>query len=343
MGVKLTPLVKGETCELEELSGRVLAIDAYNFFYQFLASIRQPDGTPLMDSKGRVTSAHSGTFYRTANMLKIGIKPVFVFDGEPSPLKKATLEARRKTREEAMEKWMKALREGRIEEARKYAQAAIALDEEMVKDLEKLITALGVPVVHAPSEGEAQSAYMCSRGDVWATASQDYDSLVFGSPRLVRNLAIVGRRKLPGKQVYVKVSPEVFELEKMLKELGIGREQLVALAILVGTDYNPGGVPGIGPKRALSIVRKHKDIDRVFREVKWEFEVDPMEIARIFLEPDVTSNYTLEWKPVDRDRVLRILVDEHDFSFERVSKALDEIEAAVERAKKRRSLEAWFK
>ncbi len=343
MGVKLTPLVKGKVCGLEELSGKVIAIDAYNFFYQFLASIRQPDGTPLMDSRGRITSAHSGAFYRTANMLKVGIKPIFVFDGEPSPLKKATLEARKKIREEAMERWMEALREGRIEEAKKYAQAAIALDKEMVEDLERLIDALGVPVVHAPSEGEAQSAYICRKGEAWATASQDYDSLVFGSPRLVRNLAVVGRRKLPGKQVYIKVSPEVFELEKILKELDISREQLVALAILVGTDYNPGGVPGIGPKRALSMVKKSKNIEDVFRDIKWEFEVDPMEIARIFLEPEVTDNYMLEWRPVDRDKVVRILVDEHDFSFERVSKILDEVEAALESVRKRRSLEAWFK
>jgi flap endonuclease-1 len=69
MGVNLRDLVTPHIISLEELKGKVLAIDGYNALYQFLAIIRQPDGTPLKDSKGRVTSHLSGIFYRTANLL----------------------------------------------------------------------------------------------------------------------------------------------------------------------------------------------------------------------------------------------------------------------------------
>ena len=249
MGVQLGDIVPKHAVELGQLGGKRIAIDAMNSLYQFLAIIRQRDGELLKDSKGRVTSHLSGLFYRTANLVEAGIQPIYVFDGEPPRLKRKTIEERRVMRREAFKGWTEALRAGRLEEARKFAQRAAEVSEQIIRQATTLLKHMGLSWVQAPGEGEAQAAYLVQRGDAWAAASQDFDSLLFGAPVLVRNLAITGRRKLPGKDAYVEVKPETVELQKLFAELGVTREQLVDIGILIGTDYNEG-MRGIGPKKA---------------------------------------------------------------------------------------------
>jgi len=344
VGVQLKELVAPVRVELEleNLSGKVVALDAYNALYQFLATIRQPDGTPLMDAMGRVTSHLNGLFYRTINLLEKGIKPVYVFDGKPPELKAAELERRMKVREEAERKYVEALEKGELEEARLYAQQASRLSTSMVDDAKKLLDAIGVPWVQAPAEGEAQAAYMVAKGDAWAAASQDYDSLLYGAPRLVRNLTITGRRKLPRREEYVEVKPELIELDKLLKYYGISRQQLVYIGLLLGTDYNPGGVKGVGPKKALKLIKELPNLEALARAVEWSFPVKPEDIAKLFLEPEVTRDYRLEWRRPDRERVIEFLCGEHQFSRERVGTALERLEKAYESLFKQSTLESWF-
>ena len=318
MGVNLSDLVIRKPITLDALQGKVIAIDAYNALYQFLATIRQPDGTPLMDSRGNITSHLSGLLYRTINLLEKGIKPVYVFDGKPPEMKDLEILKRMKIKKEAEKKYEEALRRGDLEAARKYAQRALRLTEPMVRSAKTLLELMGIPYVQAPSEGEAQAAYMTRKGDAWATASQDYDSLLFGAPRLVRNLTISGRRKLPGKDVYVEIKPEIIDLEESLRTLGITREQLIDIAILLGTDYNPDGVKGVGPKRALRLIKTYKSLEKVLPIVNGEFPVDPLEIRKFFLNPPVTDDYTLKWRMPDEEKVVEILCEEHDFSRDRV-------------------------
>jgi len=339
MGVNIRALVPKEAIqvvELKDLAGKVVAFDAYNALYQFLATIRGPDGRPLMDSRGRVTSHLSGLFYRTVNFIELGIRPVYVFDGKPPALKEAEIKRRMEIREEALIKYEEALKAGRLEEARKYAQQAAKLKDEMVEDAKRLLDLMGVPWVQAPSEGEAQAAHLARRGDADLCASQDYDSLLFGAPALVRNVAISGRRKLPGKDVYVEVKPEVVKLDILLERLGITREQLVDIAILVGTDYNPKGVRGIGPKRAYELIKRYGSLERALPHIKnAEFPVDPAEIKRLFLEPEVTDEYELVWSEPDVEGVVDFLCGERDFSEERVRKALNRVLEALKKAKKK--------
>ena len=344
MGVNIRELAEPVAVEitLEQLAGRVVAIDAYNMLYQFLATIRQKDGTPLMDSRGNITSHLNGLFYRTANFLELGVRVVYVFDGKPPELKARELERRYQLRMEAEQKYLEALERGELEEARIYAQQASRLTTSMVEDAKKLLRYMGVPVVQAPSEGEAQAAYMTAKGDAWAAGSQDYDSLLFGGVRLVRNLAITGRRKLPRKDVYVEVKPELIELDRLLKEHGITREQLIMIGILVGTDYAPEGVRGIGVKKALKLVKELKTPDKVFRAVEWTHDVPPERIFEYFLHPEVTSDYHLEWRPPDREGIFKLLVDEHDFSPERVENAVQRLEKAYRTHFRQTSLESWF-
>ena len=296
-----------------------------------------------MDGAGHVTSHLSGLLYRTMNFIKLGIKPVYVFDGKPPVLKKREIARRISVKKKAEKKYQKALSEGKLEEARMYSQATARLTNFMVEDSKRLLTLMGIPWVQAPSEGEAQTAYMASSGKVWAAASQDYDSLLFGASRLIRNIAISGRRKLPRKKVYVEVEPEIIELEHMLKKLDISLEQLVVLAILVGTDFNPNGIKGIGPKRALSLVRKHRTFDAVVKQFDASlFPVDPQEIMDIFLKPEVNTDYHLSWQTPDLEGIVAFLCGERDFSEKRVRSAVEKMTVAFLKQERKISLDKWF-
>jgi flap endonuclease-1 len=341
MGTPIGPLIPRKEVELPELSTKLLAIDGYNALYQFISVIRQPDGTPLMDRQGRITSHLSGLFYRTIKLLENGIKVVYVFDGKPPEFKHRTVEERMEKREEAEKKWQEALKKGDIEEARKYATQASRLEKIMVEDSKRLLEAMGVPYVLAPSEGEAQASYMAAKGDVWATASQDYDSLLFGSPRLVRNLAITGKRKLPGRNIYVDVKPELIILQEVLQSLGIDRIKLIWIGMLVGTDFNEK-IPGIGPKKALELVRSHNSFEEILKVLGVKPDWDWKAIEEFFLNPPHTDDYDLKYRKPDRDTIFRILVEEHDFSPERVEKAVGRLEEVTPAAGSQSSLEAWF-
>jgi len=341
MGVDLGELVHKEEIPLEVLSGRIIAIDAYNALYQFLSIIRQPDGTPLMDSKGRITSHLSGIFYRTAKLIEAGIKPAYIFDGEPPKLKKSVLEGRKEVREKAEDRWKDALKRGELAEARIYAQASSKLSKEMVVDAKKLVSLMGLPAIQAPSEGEAQAAFLAERGKVYACASQDFDALLFGAPRLVRNLTMSGRRKLPRKDVYVEVKTEMIDLERSLKSLGLDRRKLVWIGILVGTDFN-SGVKGIGPKKALKMVSESSSFEDVFGKLKDEMEVDPSEVERIFLHPGVEEECELQFNEPDEKGMLEFLCREHNFSEERVKNTVEGIVKSLSEKGKQSSLENWF-
>jgi flap endonuclease-1 len=343
MGVQLGDLVAAREISFDELAGKRIAIDAFNTLYQFLSIIRQPTGEPLRDSQGRVTSHLSGILYRNANLIEFGVLPVYVFDGEPPKLKSKVIKERNQMRERAREEWERALKEERYEEAWSKAVQSAKLTDAMLSDAKRLLTLLGIPYVEAPAEGEAQAAYMAKRGDVFAAGSQDYDSLLFGSPRLVRNLTISGKRKLPRKKAYVDVKPEIITLDEVLRSLGVSREQLIDIAILIGTDYNPGGVEGIGPKKAYALIKEHGSAERALEAKGIEVDFDVTEIRELFLNHKTTDDYKLEWHPPDKEGVVAFLCGERDFSRERVEKALEKMEKALKVTRAQRSLDSWFK
>jgi len=343
MGVDLKDLVHRKEITLEHLSGKTIAIDAYNILYQFLSTIRGTDGSPLVDKMGRATSHLSGLFYRTVNLIEAGIKPVYVFDGAPPALKEVEIKRRKKAKEEATIKYEQALKVGKLEEARVYAQATAILKDYMVHDSKKLLNFMGIPWIQAPSEGEAQAAHLAAKGLVWAAASQDYDSLLFGAPRLVRNLGTTGKRKLPRKPVYIKINPEIVELSDVLNELKITREQLIDLGILIGTDFNPEGVKGIGPRTALKLIQKYGRLENIIPQLKEaNFAVEPDRIRQIFLNPSVKDFDKLEWRRPNFDGIISFLCEEHDFSRERVEKSLSRLELTLKNAEGKSGLEKWF-
>lgn len=324
MGLKISELIPRKDIKIEDLANKKIAVDASQMLYQFLSSIRQPDGTPLMDSHGRVTSHLVGIFSRVSNLINKDIKLCFVFDGKPPDLKLEEQENRASRKRAAEEKMYKALEEEDVDAALKYSKQTSRLNWEMVKEAKELISAMGLPVVQAPSEAEAQASFMCRKKDVWAVASSDHDCLVYGAPRLIMNLTLSNKRKLPNGS-YVWIVPTIIELDDVLDTLEINPEQLLVLAILSGTDFNVGGVKGIGPKKALELVRELKTAEKVFAKVNPNF--DWKKVYSIFNDMPTTDDFSLKWGKVDESKIRKLLINDHDFSEDRVNKTLEKLRA----------------
>ena len=345
MGLKIKDIVVKTPIDTKTLSGKVLAVDSMNYLYQFLTTIRGPDGSALTNSAGEVTSHLIGLFNRTTSLMEEGMKFVFVFDGKAPDIKRVTWEKREATKKEASLRLDAAREDGDVEAMKKYSARTVRLTKEMISDSKEVIRLLGLPIVQAPSEGEAQASFMVSSGAAYACISQDYDNLVFGCPRLIRNLSIAGRRKRTGKVGTVKVEAEEILLADNLKELGIDRKGLIVLAMLVGTDYNPAGVRGIGQKKALKLVREYAGrYDELFASVSWS-ELYPdlpwQELYSVIFDMPTVSVTDLSWGDVDVEGLVSCLVTRHGFSEDRVRAKLERLASAA-KAKAQKGLGEWF-
>lgn len=340
MGVDFGDAIPREKIQLDDIAGWKLAVDGYNTLYQFLAIIRGMDGGHLKDSQGRVTSHISGLFYRNINLLELGMKLVYVFDGKPPELKMEEIRRRSEQRREAKDQYLRALQSGDMVQARKFAEASTVLRRDMVADAKELLEAMGIPWVDAPSEGEAQASTMAVEGTVNAVASQDHDSIVFGAPVLVRNVTISGKRRLPSKGIMINVVPERITLTSVLSATGLTREQLIDFAILLGTDFNPDGFEGVGPATALKFLKKHGRLEDI-KELGDQLEkVNYGGIRDLYLNAPSARGVQPEWKPMDKEKVVSFLVGEHSFSRERVEAAIARVKTA--KAPQSETLEKWF-
>jgi len=325
MGLQIGNIVSRRELQMSELKGKIVAVDAFNALYQFLASVRQPDGTPLMDSKGRVTSHLSGLFYRNMSLLQEGMQLVYVFDGEYHALKGKTHEIRQEARDAAKEKYESAVEEGDIDGMGKYGRSLMRLNSEMIEESKELLRAMGIAIVQAPGEGEMQCAELVKSGEAYAVASQDYDALAVGGKRLIQNLTLARKRKTPTGFVYI--APEIIEYERVLNELGIDGDQLICLSILVGTDFNPGGVKGIGPKKALALVSQKKYPVEIFKSVEERLDFNWQEVFEIFKRPNVVREKVV-FPKFDENKIKEILVERHDFSADRIENHFSKIKEA---------------
>lgn len=342
MGLDLKPILTYTNIKLRDLTNKTIAVDAFNTIHQFLATIRGYTGELLTNSQGEITSHLSGLFYRNINLLAEGIKLVYVFDGVSNPLKINEIHRRHQIKEIAAEKYEKALVQGKLEEAKKYSQATSILTDQMIGESKILLSLLGIPTIQAPSEGEATAASLTNSDLVHICASQDYDCILFGAKRLVRNITISGKRKVPNRNTYIDVPLEIFHLEDILKQTGLTNEQLVDVGILIGTDYNFGGIPGIGPKTALKLIQKYSKLENIDQLQEPLSNIPYEEIRELFLKPKVANvtNADIKFHPVDHDKVVHFLCNEKNFSFDRVNSALQKIQNSNKN--KDQSLEKWF-
>ncbi|TFF86990.1 flap endonuclease-1 [Candidatus Thorarchaeota archaeon] len=319
MGTNLRKLVRPTEIDIVGLKHKTLAVDAHNQIYQFLTVIRQRNGEYLRASDGRITSHLLGLLPRTSNLLSQGIKLAYVFDGPPPKLKERTIRARSNKKIDAKRKLAHAKEAGETAEMKKYAARTTRLTPEIVDSSKRFLEAIGVPVVQAPSEADAQTAFMVKNEDCYAAASTDYDTLLHGSPRLVRRLS---------KSQRGKRGPEILVLEEILDELGVTRNELIAVAIMMGTDYHPGGIRGIGPKRGLKLV-KQNDILEAFEKAACDF--DWQAIMDLYQNMETVEEYSVDWEFPDDDAIRTMLVDEYEFSEETVEKRIREMQNTHER------------
>ena len=340
MGLNLKDLVVKEKTTLEAFSTKIIAIDAYNAIYQFLASIRGSDGLQLTDQNGRVTSHLSGLLYRNVNFLSLGIKPIYVFDGKPPSLKTAEIERRKKIKKDATIKYEKALAQGNMDDVRKYAQQTTNMRDGMVDESKQLLSLFGIPYVDAPSEGEATAAHLTNTGQAYASASQDFDSVLCGAKKLVRNFTNSGRRKIPNKNIYIDVVPEIIETQKTLDAIGLTRNELIDVGILIGTDFNPNGFQRIGPKTALKMIKQYSKLEDIPQIQEQLQEIDFQQIREIFLHPKVADVKNITFEDVDYQGITNYLVKERSFSEDRIQSTLGRLKKALE--KKSENLDKWF-
>ena len=341
MGLDLKPLVKSSPIMIPELSGKVIAVDAYNTIYQFLATIRGTTGELLTNNNGEVTSHLSGLFYRNVNLLVENVKLIYIFDGKPSPLKSKEIDRRRQVKQDAFNKYQEAITAGRFEDARKYGQATSVLTDKMVEESKMILTLLGIPYIQAPSEGEAAAAQLTQSNIAFACASQDYDSLLFGAKRLIRNLTISGKRKVPNRNVYVDIEPEIIQQQQLLNETGLNLEQLVDVGIMIGTDFNPGGIPRIGPKTALKLVQEYSKLEKIEKIEDSVVNIPYEEIREIFLKQETPKVDNIEFNEINYNALINFLCVEKNFSATRVNTSLDKLKKSI--TNRNQSLERWFK
>ncbi len=325
MGVLLTPILKRVQTSFKALYGKSFAVDASIELHQFLALIRKPDGGLFTDPEGRVTSHLIGLLTRTSRLVTdYKLRPVFVFDGLPNPLKRATIEARRKVQRKAQTEYVQAIAAKDYSRAWSKVVMTGRVTGEILADAKRLLSLMGIPWVEALEDGEAQASYMAAKGDVWAVGSKDYDCLLFGAPILARYLTLTGKEYLPSKKTSRPLIPELVNLAENLEALGISREQLVDLALLVGTDFNEG-VMGIGPKKGLALIRKYGAAEKFPDEIRSELPDDLDKVRNIFLHPRVLENYSSRRERPNPDGIIEFLAEERAFSRDRVQRVADRL------------------
>ncbi|MQL72930.1 hypothetical protein Taro_005256 [Colocasia esculenta] len=330
--------------KFESYFGRKIAIDASMSIYQFLIVVGRTGMETLTNEAGEVTSHLQGMFTRTIRLLEAGIKPVYVFDGQPPDLKKQELAKRHCTcvcrfskRADATEDLTTALEDGDKEGIEKYSKRTVKVTRQHNEDCKRLLRLMGVPVVEAPSEAEAECAALCKNGKVYAVASEDMDSLTFGSPRFLRHLMDPSSKKIPVME---------FEIAKVLEQLELTMDQFIDLCILCGCDYCDS-IKGIGGQTALKLIRQHGSIENVMENINKERYHIPeewpyQEARRLFKEPLVTApdeQPDLKWTAPDEEGLVKFLVNENGFNNDR---AVEKIKAAKDKSSQGR-LESFFK
>jgi len=251
---------------------------------------------------------------------------VYVFDGKPPDMKSGELEKRSERRKEAQENLDKAVESGNQEDITKFNKRVIRVTQKHNDDCKKLLRLMGLPVIEAPSEAEAQCAQLCKDGKVHAVATEDMDALTFATPRLIRHLSSGSGD-----------ATQEYNLEKVMQGLELeSHDEFIDLCILMGCDYCDS-IKGIGGKKGLDLIKKHKTIENIVETIKdkdtvpkdWNLDV----VRKLFKEPLVTKSeeFTEEFlkiKDIDEDGIVEFLCKENGFDEKRVRNAIERCKAA---------------
>ncbi len=330
MGVQLGGLVPKKDIALKDLRGKTLAVDASSIIHQFLAVVRYPTGVPLMDEEGHITSSLAGLFYRSTKLVyKHGIELIFVFDGRSPAIKYAWMtdrerEKRRRRFEKTLKDWREALARGDLRSAYSKAVTTGMIDSDIIADAKRLLLSLGLPIVQAPAEAEAQASYIARTQRAWAVNSRDFDCLLFRAPRMARYISIAGVYRGIG----MPSRPQLIELRSVLRKLRLTQSQLVDMAVLMGTDYNRG-LKGIGPRKALRLVRTHGSLEEMPQDIRCRLPSNIEEIRRHIDEPLVDKDYSMVSGEFDPEAIVEFLCEERGFREKSVRSTLNKMSRAA--------------
>jgi len=276
----LRDLAVVEQIAMDDLAGSVVAVDAHNWLYRYLTTtVKFTRSAAYTTADGEEVANLVGVVSGLPAFFEHDVTPVFVFDGGVTDLKADEVAERRAARERAEERLAAAREAGDDLAAARLDARTQRLTDVIHETTRGLLDRLDVPYVEAPAEGEAQCAHMAATGAADYAGSEDYDTLLFGAPLTVR--------KLTGSD-----DPEVMDLAATLDRHDLTREQLIDVAILVGTDFNEG-VHGYGPKTALEAVREHGDLFAVVEAEDLDVP-DAAAVRELFLDPPVTDDLTYD-------------------------------------------------
>lgn len=371
---------------LSQLHGRKIAIDASMQIYQFLISIRQggPNNAAAMltNADGEPTSHIQGLFNRAIRFMTEGIKPVFVFDGKPPDIKSNELVKRREKREKAQQALAEAKESGNVEEQEKQEKRLVRAGTKENNDCKRLLNLMGIPIVEAPCEAEAQAAALCRSGEVWGVGTEDMDALTFACPVLIRKMTFANASKSDVQQM---------EYAKAIEGLGLTHDQFVDLCILLGCDYCDS-IKKVGPKTALKLIREYGTIEKILQNIdrnkygvpddwipnekkkstsddekKEEYETDEekdhtgntndddeaddveiepiyVKARRLFNEHEVNTGLNIKWKECQAEALTKFLVDEMCFNPERVKAGIEKLQKAHKKnVKPQTRMDSFFK
>ena len=328
MGCNLRDLAKAEDTNMASMAGKRVGIDSFLLAFQFLTTIRDRsptgDGGPLKADNGKVVAHLMGFLARASTLLAKGVKPIFIFDGEHPELKNEEIDSRRSRREQAEVEWKAALDAGDFVTAQKMAQRCVRYTPEMVEESMEMLHLMGIPAFRAKAEGEAQAAVMAAKGQIDIVATQDWDALLYGAPILVRNLTSDGSKRM-GRIIRA----QKIVLSELLSENELTREQLIDLAIMIGTDFHPG-IKGIGPKTGLKLIKEFGTIESICKAKDKEIPGRLNEIRQVFLNHPVTEipENELQQGSVDVEGLHKFLVEDRQFSEKRFDNAIEQLSAA---------------
>lgn len=318
MGCNLKDLAPAKPIEISDLSGQKVAVDVFLNAYQFITSMTGDDGKPLSYG-GKPVSHLMGFLDRASILVSEGIDPVFVFDGRPHDLKRATLDDRKSRKVEAKARWEEAVSAGDLSRAKKLGPQTAEFTPEMVSETKRLFDCMGLVWIEAPMEAEGAAAVMCRRGEVGAVASQDWDTLLYGAPVMIRNLTAHGTRKF-GRMMQA----EMISLEMMLEELQITYDQLVDLGIMIGTDFHPG-IKGIGPKTGLKLIKEHGSMESVSSFKGFDLPDNLDEIRSLFHSHPIAEDPIPQSRQAVEEDLIQFLQIERGFSDSRMKRAFDRL------------------
>lgn len=317
----LRSLSQIEEVDIEEIDDSVVAVDAYNWLYKYVTTtVRFTNDDEYTREDGvEVPNLHGG-ITGMKRFFNNDITPIFVFDGDYHEKKQVELTERRQARQSAKEDAEQARAEGNEIEAAKLESRSKSLSDEMIESTMDMLDALDLPYVVAPQSGESQAAYMVQESDTYDyVVSDDYDSLLFGSPVTVRNFTSSSRPF------------ERLRLDSTLDELELTLEQLIDVGLLCGTDYNEG-VSGYGPKSSVSAIREQGSLKSMIESGEIDMEKEMYEsIHEIFTSPEVTDDFPqdVESPLPDFDEARKVLIEKWELPESHVESTLDDIEAHV--------------